>query len=146
MPGSSYATLTRVTPAMFNAKLESVDLGDSVVAADGLTTPAPSFVHVFEITSAGGDNSILLDKQERIIRAWAVKLGAGGAGDTIQLFNDTDAITEALSLNVADGIVANFAKILPAFADVLAAGTLKATGVNAHDCACTVFVEVLRTA
>lgn len=74
--------------------------------------------------------------------------GAGGASDTIQVFNGSDAITDAMSINVADTTVVRAGQINDANNVISAGGTLRVTRtkVSAANVACVVIVTGLRSA
>lgn len=85
----------------------------------------------------------------RVIRVWGIKTaGAGAAGDTVQLMNGGAAISDAISLNVADQTVVNATTIDDAQYRVAGGGLLTADytlggGGNTQS---KLFVEYLRVA
>lgn len=157
MPGSAYPTLTRVTTAMYNAKLESVDLGDSVNAASGATTPSVPGVHIVTLADTGapastGTTDIVLDEKERVVDVHIVKQSATGAGgvNTVQVRTGGGAaITDAMSIAIADQLIARAASIDDATHEIAAGGTLRVyqdKQAGAGNNACTVYITVLRVA
>lgn len=76
------------------------------------------------------------------------KAGAGGADDTITVKNGATAITDAMSLNVADKTIVRPTTIDDAQMTIAAAGTLRVTRtkVAAANVACLVIVRGLRVA
>ena len=113
------------------------------------TAPGAVITHRFDIADAAGSTDITVDEQFRVLGVTVVKTdGAGGAGDTVQILREANAITDAMSLNVPDQ-----AAILPISLDddrmtIPAAGTLRVTIVDgnagATDLACEVFVTGVR--
>jgi hypothetical protein len=116
--------------------------------ADAALTPGILMVQTFAIADAATGNldSVLARKQE-IIDCVVQKRGAlGGAGDTIQLqVGAGTAITDAISLNVADKAIARAASIDDAQSTINAAGTLRIHWNKVTNVACLVTVySVLR--
>ena len=138
--------------------------GDATLAANGTLTLAAQIIngvdlanvanvnviggvpviHRITCTALTGDVDVVLTHKTRITNVWAVGTAAGGAGDTVQVKNGANAITNALDMNVADQTVVRVTTIDDAQWDIAAAGTLRVTGasgVNAE-----VFVEGIRIA
>jgi len=94
--------------------------------------------------AATGNIDIVIDKAMRVVDVKVVKTGgAGGASDTIQVLESTNAISDALDINVADQVIVRASTIDDANWDIAAAGTLRITRtkVSAANVACKVFVE-----
>ena len=106
------------------------------------------FVHRVDVPDgATGTIDTTLTHKTRVIDAWLVKTGgAGGAGDTITVNNGATAITNAMSINVADQTVVRAGTVDDAAWDIAAAGTLRIvrTKASAASVACTVFVKGIR--
>jgi hypothetical protein len=70
---------------------------------------------------------------------------AGGASDTVQVLNGTDAVTNAMSLNIADKAVVRWGTIDDAYSTIAAGGTLAITLTKAStNVACMVVVTGVR--
>lgn len=98
---------------------------------------------------ATGNVDVTVDHKIRVIDAWVVKTdGAGGAGDTIAVNNGATAISDAMSINVADKAVVRTAQIDDAQHEIAAAGTLRVvrTKASVANVACTVYVKAMRIA
>ena len=107
--------------------------------------------HIYSIGDAAGNTDIVLTHKTEITDIEVIKTaGAGGAGDTVQLFNGASAISNAMSLNVADQAVVRAGTIDDAQNVVAAAGTLRVTIVDgnagATDLSCRVIVTGHRSA
>lgn len=96
-----------------------------------------------------GNVDTTLSHKERVIDVHLVKtVNAGGASDTITVLNATNAITNAMSINVADKTVVRAGTIDDAYWEIAAGGTLRVTRTKASaaNVACEVFVHCLRVA
>lgn len=104
--------------------------------ADDATSSSPLVVHTIAVPgTASGSKSITLDAtygRIRVLDAFFIKAGTtGGASDTVQLLNGTNAISNALALSsVAAGSIVRASSMAQAYAEIAAGGTLKATWVN----------------
>ena len=74
--------------------------------------------------------------------------GAGGASDTLQVLNSSNAITDAMSINVSDQVVVRAGTINDAYQTIAAGGTLRCTRTKASaaNVACVVIVQGIRIA
>lgn len=74
--------------------------------------------------------------------------GAGGSSDTLTVSNATNAITNAMDINVADQTVVRPTTVNDAYSTIDAAGTLRCTRTKASgaNVACLVIVRGLRVA
>lgn len=98
---------------------------------------------------ATGDVDVTLTHKTLVTDVWLVKTaGAGGASDTITVKNGSTAITDAMSINVADKVVVRAGTIDDAAHEIAAAGTLRVTRTkaSANNVACVVYVLGLRVA
>lgn len=85
----------------------------------------------------------------RVIDVWLVKTtNAGGGAGTIQLKNGANAISSAMSIDIADKTIARTTEIDDAQSDVAAAGTLRVTRTRtaSTDESCIVYVKAIRVA
>ena len=101
---------------------------------------------LFRITASAltGNVDVTSTHKIRVLDVWAVGTGAGGASDTIQVFNGASAITNALDMNVVDTTVVRAGTIDDAQHEILAAGTLRVTGASAVNA--EVYVLAIRVA
>jgi hypothetical protein len=132
------------------AKLAAASLVGTqmAVVADDAVIGGIEVCHIVAIADGvTADKDITLTHKTEITRIEVIKTGAaGGASDTIQVKNVADAITDAMSINVADKIVVRPATIDDAFT-VVAAGTVlrvTMTKASAANTACRVLVWGVR--
>lgn len=96
-----------------------------------------------------GDVDVVLTHKTRVTDAWLVKKNANGGGaGTIQVKNGSNAITDAMSININDQAIARATSINDANWEIAAGGTLKVTRTRSAstDETCTVFVRGVRVA
>lgn len=96
-----------------------------------------------------GNVDVTLTHKTRVTDAWLVKrAAAGGGAGTIQVKNGTNAITDAISININDQAIARAASIDDAYHEIAAAGTLRITRTRSAstDETCTVYVLGVRVA
>ena len=99
--------------------------------------------------AATADTDVVLTHKTLITQIEVIKTGgAGGASDTVQVKNGSTAITDAMSINVADKVIVRPSTIDDAQMTISAGGTLKVTctKVAAANVACLVIVRGLRVA
>lgn len=85
----------------------------------------------------------------RITDVWIVKTaGAGGLSDTVQLKNGATAISDAMSINVADQAIVRAATLDDAQTDIASGADLSITKTKASvaNVACIVYVRGIRIA
>lgn len=117
------------------------------LSSDGDAIGAGTVLHRIDIADGAGDTTFIITNKTRIIDVWAIKTTtAGGAGDTVTVKNETDAVTDAISLNVADKAIARAGTIDDAYHDVAASGTIRVTAANNTDNECTVYILGVRVA
>ena len=117
-----------------------------VVADDNVIGGVP-VVHRIDIADGAGDTDVTLTHKTRVIRVDVVKTAAnGGAGDTVTIKNGSNAITDAIDLQINDKEFTGAGEIDDAQHEIAASGTLKVTAANATNNACTVYVYGLRVA
>ena len=115
------------------------------VVADDNVIGGISVVHRIDIADGAGSTDVTLTHATRVIDVRVVKTAtAGGAGDTIQVLNSTNAITDAIVLNVSDKVTARAGTIDDAFHEIAASGILRCTAANNTNNACTVYVSGIR--
>ena len=148
MPATNFDALELGTP------LASSSVGTLTGANAGTVANANGIggipvIHRIDIADAAtGDVDVTLTYKTLVLEAWAVKTGgAGGAANTVQVKNGANAITDAMSINIADTTVARAATIDDAQWAIAAGGTLRVSRVKAGgNAACTVFVLGMRVA
>jgi len=99
--------------------------------------------------AATADTDVVLTYKTMITQIEVIKTGgAGGASDTVQVKNGSTAITDAMSINVADKIIVRPSTLDDAQMTIAAGGTLKITCTKAAaaNVACIVIVRGLRVA
>lgn len=107
---------------------------------------------VHRIATAGGataNTDVTLTHKTRVIYVWTVNKGLGTASDTIQVLNATNAITDAIDINIADTTKAEASTYDDAYAEIAAGGTLRVTetdGGGSDSPAVDVYVLGLRVA
>lgn len=132
-----------------DVNLGGLDGGNAAPQAANNRNAGLMVVHRFDIADAAGSTSIPINDQIRVFDVVVVKTdGAGGANDTVQVFNGANAITDAMSLNVADQTIIRPTTMDDLYMTVAAGGTLTVTIVDgnfgATDLSCEVFVIGLR--
>lgn len=85
----------------------------------------------------------------RIVDAWLVKTAAAGGGaGTVQVKNTADAITNAMSIDVADQSITRASTIDDAFHTIASGGTIRVTRTRtaSSDESCIVYLRAIRSA
>lgn len=107
-------------------------------------------IHRIDVAAgATGDVDVVLTHKTRVIDAWLVKRnGAGGGGGTITVKNGSTAITDDLSIDVADKAIVRATTIDDAQHEISGGGTLKITRTRtaSSDETCVVYVTGIRVA
>jgi len=114
--------------------------------ADANTVGQAPVIHRVAVADAAGDTDVTLEHKTRVIDVWAVKVGGDGStgGDTVQVKNGANAITDAISLGVSDKDIARASQIDDAYHEIAAGGTLRVTAAKDSDCQCVVYVQGIR--
>lgn len=107
-------------------------------------------VHIVDVPAGtDGDVDVVLTHKTRVTDVMLVKTtGAGGGAGDIQVKNGSSAITDAMSINIADNVIARATTIDDSTADIAAGGTLRVTRNRTASTneACTVYVRGVRVA
>lgn len=93
------------------------------------TEPGIPVLHVIAIAGgAAADKDLVVDSKIRVIDFWCLHTGgAGEVGDTIQLKNGANAISDAMDWSGADKVIVRAGELDDAQATVAASGTLRVT-------------------
>ena len=114
-----------------NRKFQDFTRGTyTALSADGGTGGAiPLIFQITTTANATNSQTITLDRAFSVVDAWAVLVGgAGTTSDTYQLFNDTTAISDAVSIaSAGDTDIVRIGEINDASYQLSAGGTLKVT-------------------
>ena len=106
--------------------------------------------HILPVPAgATGNVDVTLTHKTLILDAWLVKeAAAGGGAGTVQLKNGSNAITDAMSIDVADQSVVRAATLDDANRIIAAGGTLRAarTRTASTDETCSLYVVGVRVA
>lgn len=127
--------------------LDGTVAGD--VASGNVLGGIPLIHHIVTAGGATANTDVTLTHKSRVIKVWTINKGLGTASDTLQVLNATNAITDAIDINIADTTKAEAATYDDAYATIAAGGTLRVTetdGGGSDSPAVDVFVEVIRVA
>lgn len=118
--------------------------------ADANVVGGVEVVHIVAVPDGTtGDVDVVLTYKTEVTRIEVIKTaGDGGASDTITVKNSTNAITNAMDINVVDKTVVRPTTIDDARTVIAAAGTLRVTRTKASaaNVACRVLVYGVRRA
>lgn len=112
--------------------------------AENQTSPGlPIIIPVAIPDAATGDVDVVIDKKMRVTEIRAVKTaGNGASGNTLTVKNGSNAISDALNMNVNDQIVVRAGSINDAYHEIAAGGTLKVSRAKSGgNAAAIVYVE-----
>ena len=107
---------------------------------------------IFRIDTAGGataNTDVTVTHKIRVIDVWVVNTGAGTAGDTIEVGDGTNNITNAIDINNVDMTIGRAGTIDNAFHEIAASGTLRVTetdGGGTDSPSTIVYVSAIRVA
>ena len=122
----------------------------AAVLADAAVIGGIPVLHRIDVAAgATGNVDVTLTYKTRVTDVHLVKRSAAGGGaGTIQVFNGANAITNAMSIDVADQIIVRPTTLDDAYWEIAAAGTLRVTRTRtaSTDETCTVFVRGVRVA
>ena len=128
----------------------SLDATVAKTVADNAVTAGIQLIRSVAVPAgATGDIDVVLTHRERIADVWLVKRNAAGGGaGTITVKQGANAITNAMSIDVADQTVVACATIDDAFRDIPAGGTLRITRTRtaSTDETCDVLIQTFRIA
>lgn len=142
---------TKASPAYTPAPgLAALDGDNVALNANSNVIGSIDLVHRIPVPAgATGDVDTVLTYKSRVIDAWLVKTNANGGGaGTIQVLNGSNAITNAMSIDINDTTIARATQINDANHEIAAGGTLKITRTRtaSTDETCIVYVRVVRVA
>lgn len=142
---SEFMDETLLTSSGFQQQLDGRNM---VSGADNNAEGTPLLV--FEVDSAAATTTnVTLTNGVRVIDARGAKNGAGGGGETVQVLNAGNAITNAHDANVADNAAVRLTggtdTVDDAQHEIAGGGTLRVTTVGAGTSAVDIFVLGVRT-
>jgi hypothetical protein len=112
--------------------------------ADANTSPGLPVLHRIDVPAgATGNVDTVLTYKTRVVEVWLVKkTAAGGGAGTIQVKNGASAITDLMSINVADQTVVRCTTIDDASHEIAQGGTLRITRTRtaSADESCVVYI------
>lgn len=130
----------------------STKLADQAVVPNALANVAATgigceFVVSMTIPDSAGDVDVTIPVKAEVIAVTAIKrTSLGQNGDQVTIKNGASAITNAISLNLADNATTGATSIDDATSTISANGTLRATSAKATNCSALVIVRLLRRA
>lgn len=102
-------------------------------------------VFQIDVADTAADYDLTVPYKVKVLDVYAMKTTAnGGSGDTVTLKNGSTAISNAMSLNINDQLLARATSINDAQQVVAAGGTLRVTAAKVTNCACSVFVTCIK--
>ena len=119
---------------------DRLEVADEQVRAGFLMT----FAFTFTDAATNTKTIVVKDKIEVLDVLVQKQAGAGGASNTVQVKNNTDAISDAIDSNDADKTLSRAATIDDGFSTINPGGSLSVTNTkSAGNAACRVYVTVL---
>ena len=134
------------------ADIDANTLDGTVVANVADSSGVGGLPVVFRIpvpAGATGNVDVTVTHKVRVIDAWLVKTNANGGGaGSMTVKNAGNAITDAMSINISDMVIARAQSIDDAQHEIPAGGTLRITRTRtaSTDESCIVYVKALRVA
>lgn len=107
---------------------------------DALNTPYMPFYLVATVGNASTNISIEAPCALRIVDAFCIALANGGAGDTIQVFNGANPVTNAMDLQGADQAIVRATTIDNAYQDFAEGATITVDPTDATDPSAQVYL------
>jgi hypothetical protein len=88
-------------------------------------------LHRINITAGAiGNTDLTITRKERVVDVWLVLTGVGVATTTLQVFNGTNAITEAMAASGSAKAIVRAATIDSTYWEISASGTLRVTSAT----------------
>lgn len=141
--GAGAITLAKIAAASLDGTI------NKVVADVNIIGGLPVLHRIDVPAGVTGDVDVVLTHKTRVVDVWLVKrVAAGGGAGTIQVKNGAAAISNALSIDIADQTIARALTLDDANWEIAAAGTLRVTRTRtaSTDETCTVYVSGIRVA
>ena len=137
--GAGSIALADIAAASLDGTIAKVVADDNVIGGLGL-------IHRIDIANSTADTDVVLTHKTRIVDYWGYKTGAnGGAGDTVQIKNSTNIISESFDLSSTnDKKRFQFTEIDDVYHEIAASGTLRVSANSSTNCACTIYVLGVR--
>ena len=101
-----------------------------VVAESDIIGGLPLVFMIPIAAGALGNTDVVVTHKVRILGAYLILRGAGVATTTLQIFNGTDAITDAMAASGSDTDIVRAATLNDAHYEIDAAGTLRVTSAT----------------
>ena len=149
---SGLGTTEIANSAITQAKIAANSLDGTVAGsvADANVIGAVPVLHRVDVAAGvTGNVDVVLTHKTRVVEVWLVKTSAaGGGGGTIQAKNGANAITDTMSIDVADQTIVRAVTLDDAQHEIAAAGTLRVTRTRtgSSDESCIVYVLGVRVA
>lgn len=143
--------VTRMQPSTLNVVSDGSLTGTKVATVANANVIGGLPV-LFRISTAGGataNTDVVTTHKIRILDAWVVNKAAGTAGDTIQIFEGANAISDAMDINKADQTITRAGTLDDAQYELTAGQTLRVTetdGAGVDSPATEVYVLAIRVA
>lgn len=110
---------------------------------DALNTPYVPFILTATVGNASTDITIEAPCALRIIDVHVVALANGGAGDTVQIFNGANPVTDALDLQGADQAVVRAGTIDNDYQDFAEGDTITVDPTDVTNPSCQVYIHCI---
>lgn len=126
-----------------SASNHAAKLNFPVPKFDALNTPYVPFVLTATVGNASTDITIEAPCALRIFDVQAIALANGGAGDTVQIKNGSNAVTDALDLQGADKAIVRASTIDNDYCDFAEGDLITVDPTDVTDPSCLVFIHCI---
>lgn len=124
--------VTRASAVVLNAVADGALTGTKVATVANANAIGGLIVlHRIDITAGAlGNTDVTVERKTRVVDAWLVLRGAGVASTTLQVFNGSNAITNAMAASGSDTAIVRAASLDDAHWEIAASGTLRVTSAS----------------